>query len=154
MTAVVEAVHLRIPFFAQTPTPPPPPSAFPTFLSPLPIVATVHTSLPFDLVKQDAAVRAFVNAKSAAVGGGLEEVKRKLGLLEHQGEAFEWDERAEEAEMELEEHEKEVRGAQQQFEKRSSDAEGKFAVRQVHRGLTLCTADVLALLLSDRKSVV
>ena len=148
LTEVVEAVHLRIPFFAQTPTPPPPPSAFPTSLSPLPIVATVHTSLPFDLVKQDAAVRAFVNAKSAAVGGGLEEVKRKLGLLEHQGEAFEWDERAEEAGMALEEHEKEVREAQQQFEMRSSDAEGNLAVRQVHRELTLCTADVLALLLS------
>lgn len=125
----VGAVHSRIPFLAQTSTPPPPPSALPLSLSPLPTTVSFPSSLPFDLVKQDAAVRACVNAKSAAVGGALEEVRTKLALLEHLLEAFEWDERAERAGKQVQEEEERMRELQQRFVERSSDAEGEVVNR-------------------------
>ncbi|GAA5890406.1 hypothetical protein JCM8208_004858 [Rhodotorula glutinis] len=56
---------------------------------------------PFDLVKQDAAVRSYVNERCARASGSVDEVRRSVREVEHGREAGEWDEGAEGLEREV-----------------------------------------------------
>ncbi|GAA6009150.1 hypothetical protein JCM10207_004283 [Rhodosporidiobolus poonsookiae] len=125
--ALVDGVHLRVPFLASSPSPttsPSPPSSPPPALAMQADSSSSDLlSSPFSLSEQDDLVRAHVNQQSAALKRLAEQLDSDVAALAHLRDALEWDARAMEVEERVEEVEGEARGLRGAIERREDDAE-------------------------------
>lgn len=130
---LVDVAHTRIPFLASPPfadyTPPTSAesTSLPSCLANLPVPSPPPepTPLPFALSQSDNVSRTAVNEATAAASGRLEELRRLLALLEHQQQAFAWDSRCAEAELELSALEKDSSELRGRFDRKNSDNDGE-----------------------------